>query len=92
LDYDIYSLAFAAFKRNGSSQRANDEFLSNHREKSPLMRWLRMEEEQFFPLALEVLTPEDWTEIVARITREEDSVFGNDVAQEFAALRVAILK
>jgi hemerythrin-like domain-containing protein len=53
---------------------------------------MRKEEERFFPLALEVLTPEDWTEIDARITQEEDPVFGNDVAQEFTVLRDAVLK
>jgi hemerythrin-like domain-containing protein len=55
-------------------------------------RHMQMEEERFFPLALQILTPDDWVEINKRITREEDPVFGGDVSQEFAALRDDILK
>ena len=53
---------------------------------------MQMEEERFFPLALQILTPDDWAEIDERITREEDPVFGGEVSQEFAALRDDILK
>ncbi len=55
-------------------------------------RHMQMEEERFFPLALQILTPDDWVEIDERITREEDPVFGGEVSQEFAALRNDILK
>jgi hemerythrin-like domain-containing protein len=54
-------------------------------------RHLQMEEERFFPLALEILTPEDWAEIDARNTDEDDPVFGADVSAEFAALRNELL-
>ena len=55
-------------------------------------RHMQTEEERFFPLALQILTPDDWAEIDERITREEDPVFGGKVSQEFAALRDQILK
>lgn len=55
-------------------------------------RHLEMEEQQFFPLTLKTLTPEDWAEIDRQVTRHEDPVFGNAVAQKFEALRDAILE
>ena len=55
-------------------------------------RHLEMEEEQFFPLTLKTLTPEDWAEIDRQVTRHEDPIFGSDVAQKFEALRDAILE
>jgi hemerythrin-like domain-containing protein len=55
-------------------------------------RHMQMEEEHFFPLAHQILTPHDWAEIDERITREEDPVFGGKVPQVFAALRDDILK
>ena len=55
-------------------------------------RHLQMEEERFFPLAVEKLTPGDWAEIDARITDEDDPVFGSDAAAEFAALRNDLLQ
>jgi hemerythrin-like domain-containing protein len=55
-------------------------------------RHMQMEDEYFFPLAQQILTPHDWAEIDERITREEDPVFGGKVPQVFAALRDDILK
>ena len=55
-------------------------------------RYMKMEEERFFPLAQQILTPDDWVEIDERIAREDDPVFGVDVSQESAALRDKILK
>ena len=55
-------------------------------------RHLQMEEERFFPLALEILTPEDWAEVDARITAEDDPVFGAEASEKFAALRNHLLK
>lgn len=55
-------------------------------------RHMQLEEEQVFPLALQILTPDDWVEIDAQVTREEDPVFGAKVSREFAALRDNILK
>ena len=51
-----------------------------------------MEEEHFFPRALEILTAEDWAEIDRRVFQENDPIFGADASQEFAALRELILK
>jgi hemerythrin-like domain-containing protein len=53
---------------------------------------MQMEEERFFPLALQILTPDDWAEIDGRVTREEDPIFGGKVSREFAALRDNIFK
>lgn len=55
-------------------------------------RHMQSEEEDFFPLALQILTPDDWAEIDRRFAREVDPVFGSAVSQEFAALRDEILK
>ncbi len=55
-------------------------------------RYMKMEEERFFPLAQQILTPDDWVEIDERIAREDDPVFGVDVSQESATLRDKILK
>lgn len=55
-------------------------------------RHLKMEEERFFPLALEKLTAEDWAEIDARITDADDPVFGGDEPTKFAALRNDLLR
>ena len=53
---------------------------------------MQAEEERVFSLALDALTPEDWTEIDAHIIREEDPVFGNDATEAFATLRDCILQ
>ena len=55
-------------------------------------RHMQAEEEHFFPLALEILTAEDWREIDEQIAQEDDPLFGGRVAEEFAALRDDILK
>jgi hemerythrin-like domain-containing protein len=72
------------------SRSAFDEVA--HHFVSEQRRHMQMEEERFFPLALQILTPDDWVEIDERITREEDPVFGGEISQEFAALRNDILK
>jgi hemerythrin-like domain-containing protein len=48
-------------------------------------------EKHFFPLALQVLTPEDWAEIDRRITDREDPLFGTKVETQFQTLHEAIL-
>ena len=53
---------------------------------------MKMEEERFFPLALEKSTAEDWAEIDARITDADDPLFGGDALAEFAALRKDLLR
>ena len=55
-------------------------------------RHMQMEEERFFPLAQQILTPDDWVEIDERIAREDDPVFGVEISLEAAALRDKILK
>ena len=54
-------------------------------------RHMEMEEADIFPLALDVLTPEDWAEIDAKITAEQDPVSDPKTGEEFQALRDAIL-
>jgi hemerythrin-like domain-containing protein len=53
---------------------------------------MEMEEERFFPLALGVLTPEDWAEIDAQLTKENDPLFGSQVSLQFKNLRNGILR
>ncbi len=53
---------------------------------------MRMEEEHFFPLALKVLSEEDWKEIEAAITTDQDPVFREQNAKNFAVLRDNIFK
>ena len=55
-------------------------------------RHMRTEDEQVFPLANIILTPEDWIEIDDHITREDDPVFGRECSQEFASLRDKIMQ
>lgn len=54
-------------------------------------RHMQAEEEHFFPLALKVLTADDWREIDEQISQERDPVFDGEGAEEFAALRDTIL-
>ena len=54
-------------------------------------RHMAAEEKHFFPLALRVLTPEDWAEIDARITDRTDPLFGATVETRFESLHRTIL-
>ena len=49
------------------------------------------EEERFLPLVLQVLSPEDWSEIDAQVTDETDPLFGNSVEARFQALHESIV-
>jgi hemerythrin-like domain-containing protein len=49
-------------------------------------RHMRMEEDQLMPLALRVLTEEDWKGIDAAFTANDDPMFGKAPREEFAAL------
>ena len=51
-----------------------------------------MEEEVFFPAALEGLSEADWRSLEAEMTREEDPLFGEHVGGRFETLRRSILK
>ncbi len=48
---------------------------------------IKMEEQIFFPVAERVLTPQDWTEIDARVTDRSDPLFGPEVLEKFKSLR-----
>ena len=54
-------------------------------------RHFATEEEKFFPLALRMLSPEDWAEIDAQVTDREDPLFGGSVEERFQALHESIL-
>lgn len=53
---------------------------------------MRMEEEVFFPAALEALTEEDWQALAAEMTKEDDPLFGENVGNRFKALRETVLR
>ena len=54
-------------------------------------RHMSLEEEKFFPAALKILTAEDWAAIDGRVMREDDPLFGAQVANEYEDLRTRIL-
>lgn len=51
-----------------------------------------LEEERFFPLALDKLTPDDWADIDARVRDRDDPLFGDKVEEDFRDLRAEILE
>jgi hemerythrin-like domain-containing protein len=53
---------------------------------------MEKEERLFFPAALAVLTPEDWRELEARMTDQEDPLFGENVGDRYEALHANILQ
>ena len=55
-------------------------------------RHMKMEEESFFPLALRVLAPQDWVEIDAQVTKEDDPLFGAETSRSVEALIRHILE
>jgi len=60
------------------------EFIDHER------RHMEMEEEHIFPVAIEVLTTQDWAELDARLTDEADPLFSEDIRQQFKSLRQRI--
>lgn len=50
------------------------------------------EERLFFPAARAALTSEDWADIEARASDQEDPLFGSDVGHRYEALRRDILQ
>ena len=62
------------------------EFIDTNR------RHMAKEEEYFFPLALQVLTAEDWAAIDAQVTDTEDPLFGGKVETRFHALHEKVLE
>ncbi len=52
---------------------------------------IEMEEEKFFPAALDALTLEDWREIEGELKERDDPLFGQEPEERFVALRQNIL-
>jgi hemerythrin-like domain-containing protein len=55
-------------------------------------RHVMMEDRDFFPAALKVLEPQDWTEIASALTNHEDPLFSEAAEETFGALRARILQ
>lgn len=55
-------------------------------------RHMEKEERDFFPTALKVLTREDWLELEAKMTDQEDPLFGERVGERYEALHANILQ
>ena len=55
-------------------------------------RHIMMEDRDFFPAALKVLEPQDWTEIASALTNHEDPLFSEAAEETFGALRARILQ
>lgn len=53
---------------------------------------MNREERFFFPSAHEALTAEDWADIAARASDQEDPLFGTEVGNRYEALRRDILQ
>jgi hemerythrin-like domain-containing protein len=53
---------------------------------------MQIEEEHFLPRAMAMLTDEDWAAIDERVTRTDDPVFGERVADPYLSLHERILK
>lgn len=56
------------------------------------MRHLEQEEKVFFAEALKALTSEDWAELEAKMTDEDDPLFGGNVGERYKALHRDILE
>lgn len=55
-------------------------------------RHMKMEEECFFPLAEERLTPEDWSYVASKFESVRDPIFEEDIEEEFKELRNRLLQ
>ena len=58
------------------------------------LQWkhMQMEEQEFFPSALEHLTDEDWRALETQMTTPEDPLFGERVGERFEHLSKTILR
>jgi hemerythrin-like domain-containing protein len=54
-------------------------------------RHIAMEERDFLPAAAKALQPQDWAEIIAKLTDRKDPLFSETVEQRFDAVRKHIL-
>ena len=82
----VTALLGAAEMPRGAFERAVGEFIDQQR------HHMAMEEERFFPKALESLSEEDWVEVDRQIVDRDDPLFGADVEARFRALRENILQ
>lgn len=55
-------------------------------------RHMRMEDRDFFPAALKVLKPQDWTEIASTATSHNDPLFSDVAEERFDTLRAHIVR
>ncbi len=55
-------------------------------------RHMAMEERDFFPAAVKALQPQDWAEIVSRLTDQRDPLFSEVVEERFEVVRRHILQ
>jgi hemerythrin-like domain-containing protein len=53
---------------------------------------MKMEEQIFFPTALETLQPKDWPDIALKLAERRDPLNGSDLEQKFGMLRRKILE
>lgn len=56
------------------------------------MRHMDMEEADFFPSALQVLSDQDWQELETAMTTPDDPLFGENVGERFEHLHQSILR
>jgi hemerythrin-like domain-containing protein len=55
-------------------------------------RHMLMEKDRFFPVALEVLTKEDWAELETMANEERDALFDDGTSGDYDALRERIMQ
>jgi hypothetical protein len=67
-----------------------DEIIRDFIEREP--HHMKMEEQIFFPTALEVLQPEDWADIALKLADRRDPLNGPDLDRKFSMLRRKILE
>ena len=53
---------------------------------------MKMEEQIFFPTALNALRPKDWADIALKLADRRDPLHGPDLEQKFNMLRRKILE
>ncbi|NQV46432.1 MAG: hemerythrin domain-containing protein [Rhodospirillaceae bacterium] len=72
---------------------ARDEVIENlHKLADFQHRHMQMEEDDFLPVALKILTPEDWDELDARAADANDPAFGAEAKSEFSVRYEKILR
>lgn len=85
---------FAAAVRNVvvESQVPRDAFVALGDQFLSLMRkHMTAEETRFFPLAIEFITPRDWSEIEKQFARHDDPLFRGAIAEPYRALHARLV-